>query len=489
MAEDIIGKTLGGRYRIDSPIETDELADLYHGTDTVVDREITLKIVQPDLSDFKNEFFEEARKISRISHPNVLSVSDLGEDSGTLYVVYENFDGQSLKTTLRSQEQFPVDLSVSIVRQTAAALAAVFGDRRVHGLVGPSNILLTPEGDGRERVKAINFFGSSTFNRPNRNAVFVPGVEEVNYAAPELLQGNDADERSDVYSLGSILFRLLTGEIAFSASSMPEAATRIISDPPPPMSSFRNDLPDDLERVILTAMAKNPEMRYQTVTEFSNELARFVGDQDAAPSGRAPGHEIWKTAFVVLAGISILTVALIYATSVKQTDPSTRLQPDANGQPVQPINPATGIQEQSLANMQGMSTDTNYNSNMNVPPGTLPGGDGYDPWKNGVQPPPGAPKVGQGGQVVTTDPNNPSVFMPPEGCIPQPSGILLCPAPVNKAKPTPTPKPNAANANVQPSPTPKPEVKPTPTVQKTPVVKATPGKDPAAGKPKNSDDL
>jgi len=235
-------------------------------------------------------------------------------------------------------------------------------------------------------------------------------------------------------------------------------------------------------------MSKNPEMRYQTVAEFSNELEGFVSLRavDAEPQVETQKHDIWKTAFVVLAGISLLTVALIYATSVKQTDPTTQLQPDANGQPVQPINPATGVQEQALANMQTMSTEVT-NSNMAVPPGTLPGGDGYDPWKNGGQPPPGAPK---GGQTVTIDPNNPSVFMPPEGCIPQPSGILLCPAPVNKAvKPTPTPRPNA-NANVQASPTPKPEMKPTP-VEK-PVTRPTPAKPQTtspSGKPKNGNDL
>ncbi|MGH9820792.1 MAG: hypothetical protein ACRD43_11540, partial [Pyrinomonadaceae bacterium] len=166
------------------------------------------------------------------------------------------------------------------------------------------------------------------------------------------------------------------------------------------------------------------------------------------------------------------------------------LQPDANGQPVQPINPATGIQEQNLANMQGMSADTAANSNMAVPPGTLPGGDGYDPWKNGVQPPAGAPRVGPGGQIVTIDPNNPSPFMTNDGpCIPQPSGILLCPAPItNKpVKPTPTPKPNAANANVQPAATPMPKSETKP----TPVPKPSPSKTQTStnGKPAKGEDL
>ncbi|MEP6849208.1 MAG: protein kinase [Acidobacteriota bacterium] len=488
MAEGHIGKILGGRYRIDSLIESTELAELYRGTNTTVDREVTIKVVSPRLSDFKNEIFEEARKISRISHPNVLSVMDLGEDSdGTVFVVYEAFEGSSLSSAVRNEGQFTVERSINIVRQTAAALIAVAPTRDVHGSLKPENIVL---GSAGETAKVLNFFRPDTFNRPNRDALFVPSVEDANYFAPELILGTAADERSDVYTLGVLLFRTLTGEIPFAAASMPEVVGKINNDPPPPMSSFRTDLPADLERVILTAMAKNPEMRYQMVAEFSEELAKFASGSNvvaAAPTGSS-AHDIWKTAFVVLAAVSLLTVALIYATSVKSNEPTTQLQADANGQPVQPIGPATGVAEQNLASMQDPSADPMSNSNMALPPGTLPGGDGYDPWKNGGKPPPGAPS---GGQVVTIDPNNPSPFMTNDGpCIPQPSGIVLCPAPVNRAvKPTPTPRPSAANANVAPKTTPTPDAKPTPAVTKTPVKPAPTPKPGQSGKPRNGDDL
>jgi len=490
MADPHLGKILGGRYRVDSLIEETQVADLYRGTNTAVEREVTIKIVKARLADFTHEIFEEARKISRISHPNVLAVTDLGEEEdGTVFVIYEHFVGENLLTVFN--EQLPVERAIDIVRKAAAALTAVFAARDVHGMLKPENILLAPGTDEDETVKVLNFFGSGTFNRPNRNAVFVPSVEDVNYLAPELVSSDRGDERSDVYSLGSLLFRMLAGEVPFPAESFTESVKKALDEPPPPLSSFRTDLPEDLERVILTAMSKNPEMRYQTVSEFSDELKKFVGgSSESAAVAEAPKQDIWKTAFAVLAAISLLTVALIYATSVKQTNPTTQLQPDANGQPVQPIGPATGIAEQNLANMQDMSAETISNSNMAVPPGTLPGGDGYDPWKNGGKPPPGAP-LGPGGQVVTIDPNNPSPFMTNDGpCIPQPSGIVLCPAPANRiAKPTPTPKPSAANANVSPKATPTPEVKPSPTVVKTPAKPAATPKTGQNGKPKNGDDL
>jgi len=490
MADTQIGRILGNRYRVDSLIEDAKLAGIYRGTNTVVDRAVMLEIVSAAFVEFKEQVFDEARKISRISHPNVLSVTDLGEDSdGTLFVVYEPIEGESLKSALARKELFPIDRSIEIIRQTAAALGAVYPSIPAHGSLKTENIFISVD-DPALRIKTLNFFGRGTFKELRNDASLVADVDEVNSVPPELLASEAADERSDVYTLGALLFRMLAGDVPFSTESISATFEKINNDPPPPLSSYRNDLPDGLERVILTAMAKNPEMRYQSVAELSNELEGFVSLRtvDAEAPVESPRQDIWKTAFVVLAGISLLTVALIYATSVKQTDPTTLLQPDANGQPVQPINPATGVQEQALANMQAMSGDPNANANMAAPPGTLPGGDNYDPWKNGGQPPPGAPK---GGQVVTVDPNSPSVFMPPEGCIPQPSGILLCPVPVNKSvKPTPTPKANA-NANVQTTPTPKP----TPVIKSTPekpATKPTPIKPQGttpSGKPKNGEEL
>ncbi|HEY0659002.1 MAG TPA: hypothetical protein VGD05_11035, partial [Pyrinomonadaceae bacterium] len=202
-------------------------------------------------------------------------------------------------------------------------------------------------------------------------------------------------------------------------------------------------------------------------------------------SNEPNNNNVWKTAFVVLAGISLLAIGMIYATSVKQTNPTTQLQTDANGQPVQPINPATGIDEQSLSNLATMPAEIVGNSNMMMaqPPGTLPGGDNYNPW-GGSGPPPGAPQyIAPGGQVYTIDPNNPSQFIPQDG------NIILVPLPANTSaantsvnanvKPSPTPRSNNANANVAPTPKPAPETKPT-----APVTEKPPAKTP--DQPQNS---
>ena len=160
---------------------------------------------------------------------------------------------------------------------------------------------------------------------------------------------------------------------------------------------------------------------------------------------------------------------MIYGTSVKKTDPTTQLQADAGSLPVQPIGPATGAQEESLAKLPAM-TDAEImataNANMEQYPGTLPGGDGYNAWANGGAPPPGAPPaqyVPPGGQYYTIDPNTGSPFMPPDG-------VVLVPVPANTntaAKPTPSPKGNPANAAVKPSPSPDATPKPMATPPKT----------------------
>jgi hypothetical protein len=210
--------------------------------------------------------------------------------------------------------------------------------------------------------------------------------------------------------------------------------------------------------VIAKALSKNPDMRQQTAREFAEELIP-VSHILAGHAPVAPQNNLWKTAFLVLVGMTLLGAFLIYGTYVRRTDPATAMQSDANGLPVQPINPATGTEEQTLAAMPALTADAIANSNLAQMPGTLPGGDNYNPWATGV-PPPGAPSIPPGGQVVTIDPATGSPFMPTDG------GVVLVPVPVNTntntGRPTATPKPPPANANAAPQTTPTPQTNPSP---------------------------
>jgi serine/threonine protein kinase len=485
MSDQFIGQTLAEKYRIDSVLRSGAFGKIYRATHLLMDKPVTVKILAPALAVDENivkQFSAEARTVSHISHPNILNVTDFGaEKNGAVYIVLEGADGEILKEEINREGKFSIDRTVKIATQTAAALSAAHAYRIVHGNLTPENILLAKAAvNSEETVKVLDFGAAS--GAENDLSVDENYAEHLEYRAPEQNASvAEIDERADVYALGVIVYEMLAGEVPYAADTPTALLTKQAENPPAPLSIFRTDLPAAVEPVILKALAKNPEMRYQTAQEFSDDLNRAAnnfGDavvvQKTDLSQNAKNN-LWKTAFVVLAGISLLAIGLIYATSSKQTNPTTQLQTDINGQPVQPLNPATGMNEFGASNMMPYTPQMLANSNGMPMPGGVPQavpngdglGDGYNPWARGV-PPPGAPTyVPPGGQYI--DPNNPnSIFMQ--------DGTVLVPVPTNanvgaNVKPTASPsgKPTPAPANTNTAqPTPAPTANPQPTPAKTP---------------------
>ncbi len=479
MAEQLTGTVIAEKYRVDSLLRSGELGDFYRGRHLFMDKPVTLKVLPPALAfdeHIRDLFTAEAKNSSALAHPNILAVSDFGSNKDqSYYIVFEGFDGEPLSHAISRGGQFSSNRAISIARQIAEALGSAHQNGFVHGNLTPDSILASYSPTS-ETVKVFDFEPQTVNGRGRRDD---RSPINVAYLAPEQFAGlKNIDGRSDIYSLSIILFQMLAGEVPFKGETPTDVMLKHAEEVPPAFKTFRTDVPAPLEAAIQKALAKDPDERYQTAEEFVAEL-----DKISAESSSASGNNIWKTAFVVVAGIAVLAAALIYATSVKQTDPTTQLQPDANGVPVQPINPATGTEEQTLASMPGVLNADFGNSNMSQPPGTLPGGDNYNPWATGA-PPPGAPLptyVPPGGQVYQIDPNTGSPFMPNDGT------VILVPVPANTntaAKPTPTPKTPAANANTQnvtpvdSAPKPTPTVKPapakpdaTPSTQKAPAAK------------------
>ncbi len=484
MLDQFIGQVLADKYRIDSVLRDGGLGKIYRATHLLMDKPVTVKILAPALAVDENivkRFSAEARTVSHISHPNILNVTDFGSDkNGAVFIVSEDATGETLKDALEHEGTFSQSRAVRVARQIAAALSAAHTAGVVHHRLTSANILLAHTTDEAEIVKVLDFGSIREDNGFDEETDW----EDLEYLSPEQNSSvQETDERSDIYGLGVIFYEMLAGEVPFSAETPTALMLKQAEEPPVPLAAFRNDLPAYLEPIVLKALAKNPEMRYQSAAEFAddlinapvnfNETETIIIPAEIADNKR---NNLWKTAFVVLAGISLLAIGLIYATSVKQTNPTTQLQTDANGQPVQPLNPATGLNEQGLSNIQSlMPPEMLGNSNMMMPPmpNTLPGGDGYDPWARGGVPPPGAPyPIPPGGQVYSIPGDaNGSQFMP--GL----DGYILVPQIVNtntntaNPKPSPTPKGTPAPVNTQPSPTPKENTQPPTETKPTPAPK------------------
>ena len=488
MINDVLGKLVADKYRIESLVSESESGDIYLGSHEVLNRPVTIKILPLAVAvdgRWVTRFVDQARAASALSHPNILNITDFGTDAkGVSYAVFEEAKGKTLDSVIADASQVDEKRALDIARQIAAAVGAAHTKKVVHGGLAPQFVYV----DDSDAVKVYGF-GSDRLH--------VARDADPRYLSPEQCTAFPAaDERSDVYSLGVMLYEMLSGVVPFDGATPAEILTKQNAEPPPPLSAFRRDLHTDIEPIVLTAIAADPERRYPTMAAFAEDIELLSGSAKAqvtgAAAGDAPKRNIWQTAFIVLAGITLLTVSLIYLTSVKKTDPTTQLVAEAGSLPVQPIGPATGAQEESLAKLPALTEAEITAAAMNQTPDTLPGGDGYNAWANGGAPPAGAPLnqgippvgyVPPGGQYYTVDPNG-SQFMPPD------SGVILVPVPANTntaAKATPTPKTPAGNTAVQPTPvpnaTPKPMATPPPKGDKPATTPPTKDKTPPTGKP------
>jgi eukaryotic-like serine/threonine-protein kinase len=287
---DLEGRILDGRYRLGSLLGVGGMARVYLASDRVLERQVAVKVLSPPYAQdpvFVERFRREARSAASLSHPNIVAVFDSGSDAGEHYLVMEYVAGQSLAELLADQGRLAPRRAAELGVEVCAALAAAHAQGLVHRDVKPANVLVGAEG----RVKVADFGivkAAATVTLTGNGTVLGTAA----YLSPEQAQGGPVDARSDLYSLGCVLYELVTGAPPFGsgADSSPVAvATRHLHQPPEPPSAHNPQVDASVDAVVLTALAKDPARRYQSASELQAALERVLaGDAVAAGPGR-PG--------------------------------------------------------------------------------------------------------------------------------------------------------------------------------------------------------
>jgi serine/threonine protein kinase len=300
--DELVGQMLTERYRIDERISEGGMGTVYRATHVLMDKRVAIKVLHPSLAaDDKivARFSREARAASRISHPHALNVTDFGEsESGVVFLVMEFLDGKTLKEVIQSESPLPLARVVEIIKQVAGALDAAHREGVVHRDLKSDNIMLIEAPNGSDWAKVLDF-GIAKIKETAGNTD--PGLTAPNliigtpqYMSPEQCsQASEIDSRSDIYSLGIIVYEMLTGHVPFTAESPTAIMMKHLQDPPPSVLEERDDLPPQVGMVITSAMAKRPEDRFQTAGELSNALAAAAAgevlDQAVAAAATNPG--------------------------------------------------------------------------------------------------------------------------------------------------------------------------------------------------------
>ncbi|HEY0379620.1 MAG TPA: protein kinase [Pyrinomonadaceae bacterium] len=292
----LIGQTLASKYRIEELINEGGMGAVYRATHVLMDKIVALKVLHPALAaDDKivARFTREAKAASRISHPHALTVTDFGEDeSGVVFLVMEYLKGRTLKEVIHGDEAMPLPRVVEIIRQVCGALEAAHAVGVVHRDLKSDNIMLLDMGGG-DWAKVLDFGIAKITEKVGQDpALTAPNliIGTPQYMSPEQCsQAAEIDSRSDVYSLGVILYEMLVGHVPFTGESPTAIMMKHLQEPPPSVLEERKDLPAAVGRVVARALAKRPEDRYQTVAELAEELAAAAEGEPAAKAAATAG--------------------------------------------------------------------------------------------------------------------------------------------------------------------------------------------------------
>ena len=294
VTDTLINTLFDGRYRILRKLGSGGMANVYLAEDEDLGRRVAIKILSERYANdesFNERFRREAKSAASLSHPNIVSIYDRGEADGVPYIAMEVIEGRSLKELILTRGPLPLATAIDYTHQILDALRFAHRNGIIHRDIKPHNILL-----GAENRAKVTDFGIARAGASQMTEVgSIMGTAQ--YLSPEQARGAPVTAASDLYSVGIVLYEMLTGQVPFSGDSAIEIAMKHLNETPRPPSSLRPELTPELDQVVLRALAKNPEDRYQASEEFSADLDRVEAGIPIAPETSAAATAILTGGF------------------------------------------------------------------------------------------------------------------------------------------------------------------------------------------------
>jgi eukaryotic-like serine/threonine-protein kinase len=351
-------RVLGDRYEVEELLGQGGMARVFRGTDRVLNRIVGVKVLSPQFASddqFVARFRREAQAAAALNHPNIVSVYDTGDQGDVHYIVMEFVEGRTLRDVIRQEGPILPERASEIAQAVARALAAAHEAGLVHRDIKPGNIMLTR--DGEVKVMDFGIARTSTGDTLTQTAAV---LGTASYLSPEQAQGSTVDARSDIYSLGCVLYEMLTGRPPFTGDTPVAIAYKHVREDPVHPSNLNPDVPPSLDAVVMKAMAKNPDNRYQTADEFRQDLERasaglatvatplLLADPTEVVTGQAEGTAVmtgvppdqeperkrrWWIAVLVILLLAALGVAAYFLVqALLPTEPTGVQVPDVVGE-------------------------------------------------------------------------------------------------------------------------------------------------------------